>query len=97
MTYSIEQHKFYKWRCIKQDDEGKQHNLKMNILMLAYTDKVALKQWLRRIDEEVRHEGRITTEDALRKSEELRLVWIGMRLLLNGGFRRWKSTTLKLT
>ena len=65
-TFHAEQTEAYTWRLINEDDEGKQHNFKMDIFMVAHTIKVAVNdEWLLRFHEEVRREGRITREDEL--------------------------------
>ena len=62
---------FLNWRCIKQDDEGKQLKFKMDIAMTAFTSKAAVnEQWLSRAQAEVRCYERIVTEDDLRRCED---------------------------
>ena len=75
-TVYSKQKKSYKWRYIKQDDEGKQQPFKLDTLVAADTNKVAVnEEWLGRVGEKVRHEGRIATKDQFRKSEAMRKIW----------------------
>ena len=61
------------WWCIKYDDEDKQQKFKMDIIMTVNTNKVAVNdERLNGIDAEARCEGRVATEDDIRKSEEMR-------------------------
>ena len=76
--FQTEQKKSYTWRHFKRNDEDKQRNFKMDILMTVCISKmIADDEWLCCIDAEMRREGRIVTEDELRKIEKVRQIWNG--------------------